>query len=105
MNAWAYLLLAGALEVVWALGFKSTHGFTRLWPTVYVFAIMAVSFYCLSQAVKVLPLGTAYAIWTGIGAAGTALVGLFFLGEPFHFLRLVCIFMIITGTVGLKFFP
>lgn len=101
---WLYLFIAGLLEIVWALGLKYTVGFTRLWPSVGVIAVMAVSFYCLSQALKGLPIGTAYAVWTGIGAGGTALFGILFFGEPFHLLRVLCIVLIVSGTVGLKLF-
>ncbi len=101
---WSWLLLAGFFEVLWASGLKSTQGFTRLWPSVWVGLAMAVSVYGLSFAVKGLPVGTAYAVWTGIGAAGTALVGIFAFGESAALSRLACIFMIVAGTVGLKLF-
>lgn len=101
--AWAFLLIAGLLEIVWATGLKSTQGFTKFWPSLFVVIFMAVSFYCLSQALKGLPIGTAYAVWTGIGAAGTAILGVAFFGEPAHAMRLFCITLIILGTVGLKF--
>ena len=102
--AWVYLLIAGILEVFWATGLKYTNGFTRLGPSLAVLAGMAVSFYCLSQACKALPIGTAYAVWTGIGAAGTALLGILFFQESAQFLRILCILLIIAGTVGLKIF-
>jgi quaternary ammonium compound-resistance protein SugE len=101
---WVWLLVAGLFEVAWASGLKSTQGFTRLWPSVWVALAMAVSFYGLSFAVKGLPVGTAYAVWTGIGAAGTALVGIVMLGEAATAGRLACIFMIVAGTAGLKYF-
>lgn len=101
-TAWVYLLVAGLLEIVWAVGLKSTHGFTKLWPSVFVLVFMAASFYCLSQAVRALPVGTAYAVWTGIGAAGTAILGILILGEPAHWARTACIALIIAGTIGLK---
>lgn len=104
-SAWFYLLIAGILEIVWALGLKSTAGFTRLWPTVFVLSVMAAGFYCLAQAVKVLPISTAYAVWTGIGAAGTAVLGIMLFGEPLHFTKGVCLLLIISGTIGLKFLP
>lgn len=104
-SAWFFLLAAGILEIAWAVGLKSTHGFTKLWPSVYVLAMMGISFYFLSQAVKELPMGTAYAVWTGIGAAGTALIGILFFHEPAHFYRITCIFLIVAGTLGLKFLP
>ncbi len=103
-SSWLYLLIAGVLEIVWAVGLKYTEGFTKLKPSAFVLSMMAVSFVFLSQAVKGLPIGTAYAVWTGIGAAGTAIVGMLFLHEPFSFLRAGCIFLIIAGVAGLKLF-
>ncbi len=103
-SPWLWLLVAGFFEVAWASGLKSTQGFTRLWPSVWVGLAMAASLYGLSVAVKGLPIGTAYAVWTGIGAAGTALVGIILLGESAAPARLACIFMIVAGTVGLKLF-
>jgi len=99
---WIVLLFAGLFEVVWAVGLKYTEGFTRLWPTVGTVAAMAVSFGLLSQAMKTLPLGTAYAIWTGIGAVGTALVGIVLFGESANPARLACIGLIAVGIIGLK---
>ncbi|AWL06384.1 quaternary ammonium compound efflux SMR transporter SugE [Massilia oculi] len=99
---WLVLFLAGLFEVCWAVGLKYTEGFTRLWPTVGTVAAMAVSFGLLSQAMKTLPLGTAYAIWTGIGAVGTALVGIVLFGESANPARLACIGLIAAGIVGLK---
>src|SRR6186713_1207747 len=101
---WFYLLLAGLLEVAWAIGLKYTHGFTRLWPSVGTIACMAVSFFLLAQSLKAIPVGTAYAIWTGIGAAGTAVLGMILFGESREVARLVCLVMIVMGTVGLKIF-
>jgi quaternary ammonium compound-resistance protein SugE len=101
--AWLLLLVAGALEIVWVVGLKLTDGFTRPWPSVVTIAAMVVSIALLAQIVRVLPVGTAYAVWTGIGAAGTALVGMAIFGEPRDVLRLVCITMIVAGTLGLKF--
>ena len=103
-KAWLYLWVAGALEIVWALCLQYTRGFTRLGPSAGVLSVMAVSFYCLSQALKGLPIGTAYAVWTGIGAAGTAICGMLFFGEPTHVWRVACIFAIVAGTAGLKVF-
>jgi quaternary ammonium compound-resistance protein SugE len=100
--AWLQLTLAGLLEVVWALGIKRTEGFTRLWPSVYTLAAMGVSFYLLARAVRTLPIGTAYAVWVGIGAVGTALFGLLFLGEPRTLLRISSIVLIVAGVVGLR---
>lgn len=101
---WVYLFLAGLLEIGWAIGLKYTNGFTRLWPTAATFATMALSFYLLSLSLKTIPIGTAYAVWTGIGAAGTALLGMVIFGEPREVGRIVCLVMIVAGTVGLKLF-
>ncbi|HWQ03646.1 MAG TPA: multidrug efflux SMR transporter [Candidatus Nitrosotenuis sp.] len=102
--AWIFLLIAGALEIAWAMGLKSTQGFTRLWPSVFVLLTGLASVVVLGQATKTLPIGTAYAAWTGIGAAGTALLGILFFNESRDPLRLGCIALIIAGVVGLKFF-
>ena len=99
--AWFYLLLAGLLEVGWAIGLKYTHGFTRLWPSVATVACMVVSFAFLSLALKTLPVGTAYAVWTGIGAVGTAVLGMVLLGESRDAARVVCLVLIVAGIVGL----
>jgi quaternary ammonium compound-resistance protein SugE len=99
---WILLVLAGLFEIVWAVGLKYTEGFTRLWPTVGTVAAMIVSFGLLAHVLKTLPIGTAYAIWTGIGAVGTALVGIIVLGESASPARLACIGMIAAGIVGLK---
>ena len=101
---WIYLLVAGLLEIGWAIGMKYTNGFTRLWPTAATFATMTVSFYLLSLSLKTIPMGTAYAVWTGIGAAGTALFGMLILGESREVGRIVCLVMIVAGTMGLKLF-
>ncbi|HSY20317.1 MAG TPA: quaternary ammonium compound efflux SMR transporter SugE [Candidatus Acidoferrales bacterium] len=101
---WFYLVLAGLLEIGWAIGMKYTEGFTRLWPTAATFATMTVSFYLLSLSLKSIPMGTAYAVWTGIGAAGTALFGMLILGESREVARIVCLVMIVAGTAGLKMF-
>ncbi len=101
--AWIYLVVAGLLEIVFALSLKYSQGFTRLWPSVGFAVAGAGSFYLLTQALRTLPVGVAYAVWTGIGAAGTALVGILYLGEPATALRLFCIALIITGVVGLRF--
>ncbi len=101
-TAWLLLIGSGLLETVWAVGLKYTDGFTRLWPTVGVLAAMAVSGYGLGLAVKVLPVGTAYAVWTGIGAVGTAILGVVLFEEPKTAARLVCIALIVAGIVGLK---
>lgn len=102
MKSWLILLVAAALEIVWASGLKSTQGFTKLWPSVGVIAAMAASMWLLALAARELPIGTAYAVWTGIGAVGTALVGIFILKEPATAARLVCILLIVAGVVGLK---
>ncbi|HYM37450.1 MAG TPA: quaternary ammonium compound efflux SMR transporter SugE [Nitrospiraceae bacterium] len=99
---WTYLLIAGLFEVVWAVGLKYTEGWTRLWPGVGTLAAMILSFRFLSLALKGLPIGTAYAVWTGIGAVGTALIGVLALGESRDAARLACIFLIVAGIVGLK---
>ena len=101
--SWIYLLIAGLLEIVWAIGLKYTNGFTRLWPSVATICAMIASFAFLAPALKSIPLGTAYAVWTGIGAAGTAIIGIAFLGESREFLRILCLALIITGVVGLKY--
>lgn len=102
--AWVILVFAGLFEVAWALGLKHTNGFTRLWPSVYTLSTMAVSIYLLSLAVARLPTGTAYAIWTGIGAAGTAILGMIYFNEPRDTPRIICILVILTGVAGLKYF-
>lgn len=100
--AWVYLTIAGVFEVGWALGLKYTEGFSRLWPSVLTVVAMVISFQLLSTALKTLPMGTAYAVWTGIGAVGTALIGMLFLGEPREVARILCILLIVAGIVGLK---
>ncbi len=102
--AWIYLFIAGLFEIGWAVGLKYTDGFTKLWPSVITIVIMILSFYFLSSAVKTIPIGTAYAIWTGIGAVGTAILGIFLFGESKEFVRLFFILLIIIGIVGLKIF-
>jgi len=103
MNAaWWMLLVAGLLEVAWAIGLKSTEGFTRLWPSVLTLAAMAASFGLLAEALKTLPVGTGYAVWTGIGAVGTAIVGIVFLGEAFTLLRVLGVGAIAGGIVLLR---
>jgi len=100
--AWLYLFVAGLLEVAWAVGLKYTEGFTRLWPSVWTLAALALSMALLAAAVRTLPLGTAYAVWTGIGAVGTALLGIILFGESASAARLACIGLILAGLVGLK---
>ena len=103
MNSWIYLFLAGVLEIGWAVGLKYTEGFSRLWPSVITVSAMIASFALLAQALKSIPIGTGYAVWTGIGAAGTAIVGMVLLGESREVLRIFCIVLILTGVIGLKF--
>lgn len=100
--SWLYLVVAGLLEVAWAVGLRYTAGFTRPWPSVCTLAAMAGSVGLLGLALRALPLGTAYAVWTGIGTVGTAVAGIVLLGEPLGALRLVAIGLIVAGIVGLK---
>ncbi len=100
--AWVYLLLAAVCEIVWASGLKASAGLTRPWISAWTIAVMLLSFVLLSFAMKTLPLGTAYVIWTGIGTVGAAVVGLVWFGEPAGAMRLVCIALIILGIAGLK---
>jgi len=100
--SWLVLLLAGLLEVGWAVGLKYTHGFTRLWPSVWTVAAMVVSLALLGIAMRTLPLGTAYAVWTGVGAVGTVIVGIALFGESASVARLACVALIVAGIVGLK---
>lgn len=101
---WAVLFLAALFEIVWAAGLKSTYGFTRLWPTILVVASMVASMGLLGIAAKHLPIGTAYAVWTGIGTLGTALVGMIAYDEPATLPRLACIVLIVAGVAGLRMF-
>lgn len=101
-TAWALLAVAGVLEVVWALGLKYSDGFTRMTPSAIVVVAAAASFWLLALAMRVLPAGTAYAVWVGIGAAGTALLGMVLLGEPATAARIGCIALIVAGVLGLK---
>ena len=101
--SWTFLFIAAVLEIVWAAGLKYTEGFTRLWPSVGVGAAMAGSMFLLALAARGLPIGTAYAVWTGIGTAGTAIAGIILFHESASALRLVCIALIVTGVLGLKF--
>ena len=100
--AWMLLLLAGLLEVGWAIGLKYTQGFTRPLPTVLTLLCMGCSILLLGLAVRDLPIGTAYAVWTGIGASGTVIVGMALFGEPAHAFRLLCVGLILAGIAGLK---
>ncbi len=103
--AWIWVLLAGCMEVLWVVGLKQTQGFTRLVPSVITVTLMAASFVLLSQALKVIPIGTAYAVWTGIGAAGGAVLGMLIYGESASAFRIGCIGLIILGIAGLKLLP
>ncbi len=102
-TAWITLFFAGFLEAGWALGLKYTEGFTKVGPSVATIILMVGSFYLLSRSLTTLPIGTAYAVWTGIGAVGTVIAGIAFFGESRSILRLLCIFLIVAGIVGLKF--
>lgn len=100
--AWLLLFVAGLLEVGWAVGLKYTDGFTRLAPTVWTLASMLASVVLLGMALKTLPVGTGYAVWTGIGAVGTAILGIYLLGEPATPMRIASIMLIVAGIIGLK---
>lgn len=99
---WLYLIIAGLFEVVWATGLKYSNGFTKLYPSLITIGGMLISFYLLSLATKTLPLGTAYAIWTGIGALGAVLVGIFLFHEPVNLPRIIFLCLILVGILGLK---
>jgi len=99
---WIYLLIAGILEVGWAIGLKYTDGWTKLYPSILTVIGMIASFYFLSLALKSLPIGTAYAIWTGIGTVGAAVLGMVLFDEPRDVVRILCIMLIIAGIAGLK---
>lgn len=100
--AWVVLIMAGLFEIGWAVGLKYTEGFTRLWPTLGTVASMVISLWLLGLALRSLPLGTAYAIWTGVGTVGTALLGMVLFSEPADVVRLACIGLIVAGIIGLK---
>jgi quaternary ammonium compound-resistance protein SugE len=100
--AWTYLVIAGVLEIFWAISLKYTNGFSRLWPSVATIGGMVASFYFLAQALKTIPVGTGYAVWTGIGAAGTAILGIVLFAEPASLPRVFCIGLIVAGIIGLK---
>jgi len=102
LSPWLSLGIAGVFEIVWAVGLKYTDGFSRLMPSLLTLWAMAISLYFLSQALKTIPLGTGYAVWTGIGAAGTAILGIILFAESAQLIRLFCIALIIGGIVGLK---
>ena len=100
--AWIYLFVAGVLETVFAISLKYSEGFTRLWPTVSFAVASVASFYFLSQALRTLPVGIAYAVWTGIGAAGTAIFGILLLGESREVMKLLSLLLLLGGVVGLR---
>ncbi|MBX3317401.1 MAG: multidrug efflux SMR transporter [Phycisphaeraceae bacterium] len=100
--AWFLLIVAGLLEVVWAIGMKQSHGFTRLWPSVYTSIAMLVSFTLLALAMRVLPLGISYTVWVGIGALGSVIAGFVIFGERMNLVQFVCLACIGLGIVGLK---
>lgn len=99
---WIFLFIAGLFEAAWAIGLKYTEGFTKLYPSILTVASMILSFYFLSQALKTLPIGTGYAVWTGIGIIGTTVLGILLFQESMSFARLICIALIFSGIVGLK---
>lgn len=101
---WFWLVIAGLFETAWVIGLRYSEGFTRLWPSLYTLAAMAVSLFLLSVAVKSLPVSTAYAVWTGVGAISTTLYCIIAFDEPRSPIRLLCIFLIITGLIGLRLF-
>jgi quaternary ammonium compound-resistance protein SugE len=100
--AWIYLAVAGLFECGWAIGLKYTDGFTKLIPSLLTVSAMAISFWLLSVAMKTIPVGTAYAVWTGIGAVGVAILGMILLGESRDIMRIICLLLIVSGIVGLK---
>ena len=102
MSAWAALLAAGLLEVAWALGLKYSDGLTRFWPSMATLAAIVLSFALMSLALRSLPFGTAYAVWTGIGAVGTIIVGMLLYSEPTDPVRVICLTLIVAGIIGLK---
>ncbi len=100
--AWVYLVVAGLFECGWAIGLKYTDGFTKLIPSLLTIIAMTISFWLLSVAMKTIPVGTAYAVWTGIGAVGVAILGMLLLGESRDIMRVICLLLIVAGIVGLK---
>ena len=102
MTAWLALLLAGLLEIGWALGLKYSDGLTRVWPTLATAIAIILSFGLMALALRSVPFGTAYAVWTGIGAAGSVIIGMALFGEPADFARVACLTLIIAGMIGLK---
>jgi quaternary ammonium compound-resistance protein SugE len=100
--AWIYLAVAGLFECAWAIGLKYTDGFSRLWPSVLTISAMVISFQCLSLAMREIPVGTAYAVWTGIGAVGVAILGIILFDESRNMARVASILLIVAGLIGLK---
>lgn len=100
--AWTLLFVAGLLEICWAIGLKYSDGFTRFWPTVGTLVAMAASFGCLAQALRTIPVGTGYAVWTGIGAAGTAVLGMVLFEESVSTIKVISLLFIVLGIIGLK---
>jgi quaternary ammonium compound-resistance protein SugE len=103
VNPWAIVVIAGLMETGWALGLKYSEGFTRLWPSVITVVLALGSFYLLSVAMKTLPVGTAYAVWVGIGAVGTAIAAVFLFQEPVNAMRILGVLLILAGIAALKF--
>ncbi|MCT7404615.1 MULTISPECIES: quaternary ammonium compound efflux SMR transporter SugE [Aliarcobacter] len=101
--SWTILFLAGIFEIFWAVGLKYSDGFTKLFPTIFTIVTMIISFYLLSLALKALPIGTAYAVWVGIGTVGTVIAGIILFGESMTLIRVISILFILIGIVGLKF--
>lgn len=102
--SWLLLFIAGIFEICWAIGLKYSHGFTKFWPSVFTAVSMIISMVLLSIAVKEIPIGTGYAVWTGIGAVGTAILGIFLFNESSEFIRVFFMLLIIVGIAGLKIF-
>ena len=102
--SWLILFVAGLFETSWAIGMKYSNGFTKLYPSIFTIITMAISVYLLSVSLKTIPVGTAYAVWTGIGAVGTAILGIILFGESKELMRIIFIFLIIVGIVGLRVF-
>ena len=100
--AWIYLAVAGLFECAWAIGLKYTESFTKVVPSILTLSAMAMSIFLLSAAMKTIPVGTAYAVWTGIGAVGVAIMGMFLFGESREMMRIFCLMLIVSGIVGLK---
>jgi quaternary ammonium compound-resistance protein SugE len=103
-KAWVILITAGLFEVLWAIGLKYSEGLSKLYPTIFTSICLIISMGMLAYSVRILPVGTAYAVWTGIGAVGTVVLGIILFGESRDFIRVIFIFLIISGIIGLKFF-